>query len=368
MKKKIYFLLQHLCIGGIEICVVNVANALVERGYRVVLLSVLIDNELSKQIHPDIEVVHLTSLHCGGHSLFYKLKRRLVSWGTLRKTLRDFKDAILVSTRNEYNVMLSKYASGDNLRIAQLHHDYWGHKRFVKDFRKHYRNIDYFFILTNDVRDEIEKLMEGYNSHTKCVTVPNFYPNKDLPLAEGLERENIALAVGRLSPEKGFLRLLDVWSLVDKQAKNQYMLYIVGEGDERPLIENKIKELNLGNSVRLLGAISNQEVRNLMLKAKVYCMSSFTESFSLVLMESLNNGLPQVAFDVRVGPRNLIVHGQTGYLIPDGDIETYSLRVIELFQNAEEWKGFSAASKSHAILFSEDCVMSKWIQIFDGNR
>ena len=68
MRKKIYFIVNHLGIGGIEICVVNTANALAKRGYHVVLLSVLNSNEIAERILPDIEVVYLTSMHRGGKS------------------------------------------------------------------------------------------------------------------------------------------------------------------------------------------------------------------------------------------------------------------------------------------------------------
>lgn len=366
MKKKVYFILQHLRIGGVEICVTNVANALVERGYQVVLLTVLQDNELQERIHYKVKVRCLTSLCSGGSSIIYKLKRRLISYLALWKTMKRISDAVVVSTRNEYNVMLSKYSSCNNLRIAQLHHDYWGRKNLINDFKRHYQNIDYFFILTDDVRDEIDKIMSAYNTHTKCVTIPNFYPNDDCISSQNQERNNIALAVGRLSPEKGFLRLLDVWNLVVKHSKGEYLLYIIGEGDERNAIENRIRELNLEDSVRLLGALSNLQVRNLMQKAKVYCLSSYTEGFPLVLLESLNNGLPQVAFDVRVGPRNLIANGITGYLINDNDSISYSAKIVELFEDQTKWEMMSNASKERAVLFSENNVIDKWIQIISS--
>lgn len=74
MKKTVYFILQHLCTGGVEICVTNVANALVRRGYQVVFLSLLQNNELAEIIDPLVKIDYLTPLKAGSNfSVFYIL-------------------------------------------------------------------------------------------------------------------------------------------------------------------------------------------------------------------------------------------------------------------------------------------------------
>lgn len=364
MKKTVYFILQHLCTGGVEICVTNVANALVRRGYQVVFLSLLQNNELAEIIDPLVKIDYLTPLKAGGNfSVFYKLRRKLLCRVVLYRKLRKIRESIVISTRNEYSVMVSKLVSSDNLKIAQLHHDYIDRKEIINDFKYKYNRIDYFFILTDDVRVEIMDIMKGNNTYTKCVTVPNFIP-RQISLRSN-KRTEIALAVGRLSTEKGFLRLLDVWKLVDKQSEGKYQLYIIGEGSERMHLEMRIKELKLHNAVRLLGLLPNSEVAEWMQKSRIYCMSSFTEAFSMVLLEAMGNGLPQVAFDVRVGPRNLILEGETGYLVKDGDIETYAARVLSMFSDSNQWQKMSIASKLRFNAFSEKNVIDKWEQVFN---
>ena len=206
-------------------------------------------------------------------------------------------------------------------------------------------------------------IMKGNNTYTKCVTVPNFIP-RQISLRSN-KRTEIALAVGRLSTEKGFLRLLDVWKLVDKQSEGKYQLYIIGEGSERMHLEMRIKELKLHNAVRLLGLLQNSEVAAWMQQSRIYCMSRFTEALSMVLLEAMGNGLPQVAFDVRVGPRNLILEGETGYLVKDGDIETYAARVLSMFSDSNQWQKMSIASKLRFNAFSEKNVIDKWEQVFN---
>ena len=70
-------------------------------------------------------------------------------------------------------------------------------------------------------------------------------------------------------------------------------------------------------------------------------MSSFTEAFPTVLLEAMSCRLPQIAFDVRVGPRNIILNDNTGYLVRDNDITTYANHIIRLMNDNIEWQRFS---------------------------
>lgn len=362
--KKVYFLLLHLRVGGIEICVLNVANALAERGYDVTLLCLLRDNELSRQVHNNVRVIYLTFFHSGGHSIIYKALRKFLSYLALCVEIIKLRRSVIISTRNEYSILLSKFAGNDNLKIAQLHYDYVGRKGIKNDFKYGYKNIDYFVLLTDDMRTEVEAIMREHNKHTKCVTIPNMFPHMGLP-SFNVKRENMALAVGRLAPEKGFLRLLDIWAIVHKKLGNGHKLYIVGDGVEKNKIQSRILELGIQSSVELLGQLPNMDTLNLMRRAKIYCMSSFAESFGMVLLEAMYNGVPQIAYDVRVGPRNLVQNGVTGFLIPDGDEEAFASRIAELFTDSAKWESMSASSKKRVLLFSENNVIPKWEQIIN---
>ena len=179
-------------------------------------------------------------------------------------------------------------------------------------------------------------------------------------------RDNIAIAVGRLSSEKGFLRLLDIWKVALSLSDCNIKLFIVGEGPERNNLEKRIIELGIGSSVTLLGQKSSQEVLHLMYRSKVYCMSSFTEAFPTVLLEAMSCRLPQIAFDVGVGPRNIILNDNTGYLVRDNDITTYANHIIRLMNDNIEWQRFSFNSYKRAKDFSVDNVINRWESIFKG--
>ena len=351
-------------MGGVEICVLNVANALAARGYDITLLCLLRDVELVEQIHKNVKVKYLTNFHKGKGFIIYRIIRRISCDIALCRAIIGIKKSVIISTRNEYTVLLSKFSKKDNLNIAQLHHDYMGRKGIENNFKYKYRNIDYFVLLTDDVRTEVETIMREHNKHTKCVTIPNMFPRME-SASLNVKRENVALAVGRLAPEKGFLRLLDIWAIAQNKLGDGYKLYIVGDGVEKPKIQSRILELGIQSSVELLGQLPNRDTLNLMRRAKIYCMSSFTESFGMVLLEAMYNGVPQIAYDVRVGPRNIVQNGITGFLIPDGDEEAFASRIAELFTDSAKWESMSASSKKRVLLFSENNVIPKWEQIIN---
>jgi len=66
----------------------------------------------------------------------------------------------------------------------------------------------------------------------------------------------------------------------------------------------------------------------------VVCITSFSEGFSNAIIEYMAAGLPVVAVDVG-GNRDAIVHGQTGFIVPDRTPEAFAAPLLELLRNEE---------------------------------
>lgn len=99
-----------------------------------------------------------------------------------------------------------------------------------------------------------------------------------------------ALAVGRLVDVKGFLELIEAWHDIDAK------LWIVGKGNQRPLLEQKIQQLNLEDKVTLLG--HRTDVNELLLQSDCLIISSFKEGGPITLAEALLTETPVLATDV----------------------------------------------------------------------
>jgi glycosyltransferase involved in cell wall biosynthesis len=127
------------------------------------------------------------------------------------------------------------------------------------------------------------------------------------------------LCVGRLSPEKGHLVLLDALRrLQDRGCRAQCLL--VGDGPMRPAIETGLARMALSGAVRMTGALPANEVLGLYASARMLVLASFTEGVPVVLMEAMAAGCPVVATRVG-GIGELVEEGITGKLVAPGDPE-----------------------------------------------
>jgi glycosyltransferase involved in cell wall biosynthesis len=158
--------------------------------------------------------------------------------------------------------------------------------------------------------------------HRQCDVIPNaVLPPVILTPAEraalrteltgGEPLGPLCITVGRFSPQKGYLHLLDAFALVHA-ASPTAMLLIVGDGVMRPELEAKIAALDLGGCVRLLGL--RNDVPRLLAAADLYINASLWEGLPIAHLEAMMAGLPVAVTAVGEVPR-LVIEG-TGLLVP----------------------------------------------------
>lgn len=169
------------------------------------------------------------------------------------------------------------------------------------------------------------------------------------------------IAVGRYTYQKGFDLLIHAWKIVAQQ-RPDWKLSIVGDGELREYLDNLIKEEQLQHSVELSPVTTN--IEQIYKDASILVMSSRYEGFGMVLLEAQTVGLPTISFDCKCGPSEIIVNGENGYLIEEGDIEGMAQRVLQLIENEALRKRMGENAYNNALRFSEDVVMSKWERLF----
>lgn len=372
MGKKIYITSLHLLHGGIEMAITSVSNALAKRGYEVEILCTYNLGEPAYPLDPRVKVTYLTDVRPNREAFrsavarknaaailregIYAIRVLYLKKKVLKDQFRRIKDGIIISTRNEDSVLLSRYGQKSVRKIAQLHHDHCFDKRLLNDFRNRYKNIDVLTLLTEQLRQEVVQVVKD-NHRTQCVVMPNFLPDTEVEI-QPVPRENQAVAVGRLHPVKGFLRLIRLWKLVYE--KTGTVLKIIGGGEQQEELENEITTQGLEKGVILTGPMDHQDVLQEMKRSLVYAMTSINEGFGFVIIEAMAQGLPVVAYDVRVGPRAIIEDGKNGFLIPDGKEETFVEKVDLLLTDSEQREQMSRASLEHAADFTEETIMKQW--------
>lgn len=131
----------------------------------------------------------------------------------------------------------------------------------------------------------------------------------------------VIISAGRLNAIKNFPLLIEAFKLV--RGKRNARLIILGEGEEREKLEEMIQDLGLDQDVDMPGFAENPF--NYIAKANVYALTSFSESFSMALIEALAVGTPVVSNDCPHGPREVLENGR---LVPLGNSEKLAEAIL----------------------------------------
>lgn len=170
-----------------------------------------------------------------------------------------------------------------------------------------------------------------------------------------------ALAIGRLSKQKNFSQLIDIWYKFKKQDKKNWQLYIAGEGEQKELLENKINKYGLGDNVILLGKV--KDMVSLYNKSDVCLMTSKYEGLPLALLEAKGNSLPCIAFDCKTGPSEIIDNNIDGYLVDEGDESGFIGALDYLSNNDNIYFSMSKSTLKTSERFLIDSISDKWNDI-----
>jgi glycosyltransferase involved in cell wall biosynthesis len=170
------------------------------------------------------------------------------------------------------------------------------------------------------------------------------------------------MAVGRLEWQKGFDRLIDSWHLVINRHPD-WRLDIFGSGSLQQQLDDQILRLGLSASVSIHPF--TPEINQEYALSQIFALTSRFEGFGLVLLEAMLHGLPCVVMDCPYGPSDVVVHGRTGYVVPDDDIHHFAQCLDELMENTELRMRFSLASKERVKAYEADTVMACWKDLFE---
>jgi phosphatidylinositol alpha-1,6-mannosyltransferase len=147
-------------------------------------------------------------------------------------------------------------------------------------------------------------------------------------------REPAVLIVGRILAQergKGHDQLLEAWPKVLATVPRA-QLWIVGDGNDVDRLRRKAAQLDLGDRVSIPGRISDDELRDRYLRASLFAMPSCQEGFGIVYAEAMWHGLPCLGSHADAA-RTVIEDGETGLLVPYGDVEAIASAISGLLSD-----------------------------------
>ncbi|UII23879.1 glycosyltransferase [Fulvivirga ligni] len=264
---------------------------------------------------------------------------------SFRKRFTDFKayrKLARIVKEGEYDIVQAN--AGDTLKYAALSRLIYGWKNklvfrnankmgdFIKSSAHKklnqffLRQVDHFISVSENCRLDLIELYRPAVSSSTTITIGTYLFDDIEAIPKYADK--VWINVGSFVPEKNQSFLIDVFAEYVKQNEDA-QLWLVGDGKLRKQLEAKVSDLNLTHSVKFLGF--RKDVISLIKAADVMVMPSKIEGLPGVILEAMSCKIPVIASNVG-GIPEVIINGETGFVIEGFEVDKYLYAVNELDQ------------------------------------
>ena len=392
--------LPGLMLGGAETHLINLADALRDRGVDVSVALIRPEREVLDRLAGISKVVgllptvvvsclrrleaipptrYLVSRHFVRLALY-----RLHSVPRLRALLRERQIDVVVSALWEADVVTGLAIAGlsSDRRpkwVVSAAYDFEAPVRrsliksvLLTPLRHLYRQANAFVAPSSRIAGQLRSLLVR-RGVPQVWLIPNAVPVDELSAIASARIETtrgsspsssdegpVLVAVGRLVPEKGFDVLLRALQEVRKSFPATRLM-VIGEGPSRPILERLASELNLDQAVVWMGFLKNPFPH--MSRAQILVAPSRWESFGNAVAEAMALGVPVIATRCG-GPEDLIESGLTGILVPVDDVQALARAIVALLGDEETRTELATAARASAAQFAAGAVGERYLERF----
>ena len=189
----------------------------------------------------------------------------------------------------------------------------------------------------------LRQLASTFDSRFKIPIIPN---GIDLDLYQSTGRDWTfprLLSVGRIVHQKGLdlaMRALGGLKELD------WEWHIAGDGPQMPVLQSLAKGLGIGDRVHFLGWQSHEGLMKCYQEANLFLFPSRHEGMPNAMLEAMASGLPVIASCI-AGNEELVLDGETGYLVPSEDVESLQAALKKLLIDPALREQMGRASRQH---------------------
>ena len=248
---------------------------------------------------------------------------------------------------------------GTDTRLVGLDPSYWRITRFSMNQADGLTAVSYYL---RDVSVRDFHLDKDVRVIYNFVDVERFRPARCSFLRNKLagEDERILIHLSNFRPIKRVPDVIRAFALLAHRVKSRLLL--VGTGPDRGEAERLAVELEIADHVHFLGPMN--DVSPVLSVADLCLMASEQESFGLAALEAMSCQVPVIATQVG-GLPELVMEGETGYLVPLGDVEAMAARAWELLNDEEKRRSLAHNARQHAVEhFHIDQIVSQYEEYY----
>lgn len=352
-KKNIFFVLDDFSGGGAARVISLVGSELQNRGYSV---NFVIDTNkpINYEIHPNIKIISLY----GNKSCKGIFKTILCTSVRLRKLIKANNGIWIAALPS---IVFCFWIASLNLNVKKIASDHTSFERKLSKFAnfiRHtiYSKFDAVTILTKADYDYLNQKLPKKTVLPNPINGEYFYNYEN--------REKIVLAVGRLDVwyEKGFDILLEAWNKVSR-IHPDWILHIAGTGKKTSFqyLESVIQNLQLGNSVKLIG--QHKDIKSIMRKSSIFTLTSRVEGFGLVLIEAMSQGCACISFDCGGRQKEIIQTSEQGIIIDTFDADELAYQLSRLIKDFPFRKNVAKSGCLRSKSFDIKIIADKWEEL-----
>jgi glycosyltransferase involved in cell wall biosynthesis len=364
--ESVCYVITGLGVGGAEGQVLDLANELSSRSWRVSILSLLPFSDDAR-----------TCLDSRVSLATLGMRRGVANPGALlsfRRYLRRERPSLIHSHMLHANFLarVGNLLSSRRPLISTIHNVEEGAAWGMAMYRVTGRLAE----ITSHVSNTgLQKYVRrGAISPDRAVWIPNgvdLNRLRTLPDARATARQELQLGdrmvwtcVASFSPQKNHPLLLQAWQQVVKRDPSALLL-LVGDGPEQGVTRGLAETLELTESVRFLG--TRPDVSSLLAASDGFVLSSDWEGFPIVLLEAAAARLPVVATDVG-GVQEIVLSDTTGVLVPPRDVDALAAAVCKVMELGPDGRSAMAERARRHVEENFDLqrVADKWQEIYIG--
>jgi glycosyltransferase involved in cell wall biosynthesis len=312
---KLLFAIKGLALasGGAERVFCTVISELANRGHDVV--AVTFDGLGASSFYPIDGRVRRINLAIGDATRAAGISETLQRVSALRRVVKSENPQVAVGFMHSMFLPLTFALLNTQIPVV-------GSEHIVRD---HYRTrpLQYFllvagslFIARMTVLSEVIRDRYPWVVRRRMTAMPNPVESPAALIGDRTARsQHTLLSVGRLDLQKDHATLVRAFARIAPQQPN-WCLRILGEGPQRPYIEQLIEQLGLSERIALPGITADicREYES----ANLFVLASRYESFGLATAEAMAHGLAVVGFADCPGTNELILSDETGILVSPG--------------------------------------------------
>lgn len=341
---------------------IAIMNEMVRRGHQVEAIS--LDPHSACTFYPLDPAVLWTRINIGDPSRRATVREVIAREAEMRAVIRRFRPDVAIGFQQGAFLTIALAALGTGTPVIAAERNAPHRFNHLKD--GHGRSFQYAtFRLARFITVQFESYRDHYpaNLRPRIVTIPNPVPpaRGTSDPAGGCKARKTLLCVGRLSYQKNQALLVKAFARIAPHFPD-WDLELVGDGEDRPALEDLAASIVPSGRVRFAGA--QADVDRHFRAAQLFCLASRWEGFPNALAEAMAFGLPTVGMADCAGVNILIEDGRTGLLAPDGGVEALGKTLAVLMDNPDRRVAMGEAGRASVTHFEPTAVFDSWETLF----